>query len=170
MFKTIQTAIENQQVTETKSREIYGEFLAGEPGAALKRLVELRSGSISDQSFSAAKVEDIEDRRQNFSWVYRWFFSLVLITTDKDKCICLHFLRSNAIDFIMRELQSSTFTNYKNKSPPKSQTATIIVILLGIIHNISIEGIFQTEVFQQLENGKYFQVLEFYLVDRSVPF
>ncbi len=171
MYKTIKNARENKQVPEMESKEIFTAFLASDPGAVLQRLVELRSRSVSDQTSSAAKVVDIdiEDTQLHFSLVYRYFFSMVLYTINKEKCICFHFLRSNAIKFILRELQSSTFRNYKRKSPSKSQTALVIDIHLGIIYNISIDGIFKYELHKQLENGNYFRVLEFYVIDRSVP-
>ena len=149
--------------------ELINAFLKGDSTAALQRLVELRSGSASDQSSSAAKVVeiDIEDAEHNFSWVYRYFCSSVLNAVDET--LCGHLLSGKAIEFLVRELKSASFRRYRGKSPSKSQTAAAISIQMNIITNISNKVSLQSELRRELEKAEYFPVLKFYVTDRSVP-
>ena len=75
MCNTIKETIE--KVPASESAEIIRAFLDGDPAGVLKRLVEFRSGSASDQSrFEPKVVEiDIDNKKLHFSVVYGDFFS-----------------------------------------------------------------------------------------------
>ena len=160
-----------RQVPEPESREIAAAFLEGDSTAALQRLVELRSGSESHQNSSAANVVDtsidIEDTKKHFSWVYRHFIRSVLNAADSAE-VCSHLLSGKAIEFILRELKSTTFTKYKRETPSKSLTIGVIVMQMAIIETISYEESLESELRKELEKNEYLEVVKLYCRERSV--
>ena len=156
---------------EQKTNAIQQVFLKQEPGAALKKLVELRLGSASDQSRIATSVVDIdiEDTQLEFSWIYRYFFSSVRNASCRETGALRELLRGNAIEFVLRDLKSTTFRKYKRESTSKSQTAAVIRIQLNIINNIVLQVSLTNELRKELEKNGFFDALKFYSTDRSVP-
>ena len=129
MWKMAMTMKEESYIEECGRRNVE-EFLAGDPAAALKRLVELRSGAASDQSDPSTKEgnNDIENTQQEFTWVYRYFCtSLKEVSGFRD--VKRYLLTSHAIEFILKELNSKAFRKYKSEFPSKSQTAAVTSLL-----------------------------------------
>ncbi len=152
--------------------KIIDEFVTAELLAALMRLVELRSESANDQSSSAANLEeiDIEDNQLNFSGIYRYFSEAVLSATACSESVCSYFASRKAIDFLIRDLKTATFTKYKTKSPSKSQTAAVINIQMGIILNIYKDEELQAELRRDPSKlNEYLEVLKMYCSKRSAP-
>ncbi len=163
-------AFASRKFSESASTEIIRAFEAGRTTAALKRLIEIRSGGESDQSSSKLKVEniDIEDKKQPFYCVYSNFCSAIVNATSSTN-VCKELLRENAIELILQELNCSAFRKYKRGSPSESQTAEIISTQLDIISNICNEDALQSELRRVLQTNVSFEILKFYCSKRSVP-
>ncbi len=158
------------EFTFPESYNIINAFRNGDPAAVLRKLVELRSGSASDQRSSAANLVDIdiEDTELTFSRVYSNFFS-ALLNSSLDVDVCRQLLSGNAIEFILWELNSTTISKYKGESPLESPTAAVINMQLGIIAHIYYPGNLRSELRRELQkNQRNLQIIKFYCTKRLI--
>jgi len=156
-----------KKIPEPAASEIIIAFLQGHPGAALCRLVELRSGrSLTDQTTFGLPVS-IENSF-HFTINYRHLLYSFANAMEGSANVCREYISSSCARAALLELESIEFAQHRDKSPTDSPTAKAISLHLTLIFNVSTEKPLTAELGEQLRRAGFFPIIKEHTKSRSL--
>ena len=161
MKRLAETTVEysDNKIPEPAASEIISAFLQGHPGAALCRIVELRSGrSLNLESGS------------HFSSNYLYLLSSFINAMSRVVEVRKEYITSCCARAALLELKSSEFMQHRDKSPTESPTARAISSHLHLIYHVSIWESLRAELGEQLRLEGFFPILKELTKSRSLYF
>ena len=160
----------DNKIPEPAATEIISAFLQGHPGAALCRIVELRSGrSLRDQSPLGWQPVNLESG-SHFSSNYLYLLSSFINAMSRVVEVRKEYITSCCARAALLELKSSEFMQHRDKSPTDSPTARAISSHLHLIYNVSIWESLRAELGEQLRLEGFFPILKELTKSRSLSF
>ncbi len=172
MKKLAETTIEysENKIPEPAASEIINAFLEGHSGAALCRIVELRSGrSLRDQSPLGWQPVNIENESL-FSFTYRNLLSSFINAMSSRVDVCREYISSSCARAALLELKSSEFMEHIDKRRDESPTAAAIGLHLNLMYMASDEYEMKADLEEQLHREGFFQILKELSTSRCLSF